>query len=61
MDERNAIALMLQIDTSTERENAEIPNEETRQAIENAGNGIGLKGPFNSVDEVMKDLESDED
>ena len=39
----------------------DIPNEETRRAIENARNGIGLKGPFNTVDEMMRDLLSDDE
>ena len=39
----------------------DIPNEETRRAIENARKGIGLKGLYNSVDEMMKDLLSDDD
>ena len=38
----------------------DIPNEETRRAIENVRKGIGLKGPFQSVDEMMKDLRSDD-
>lgn len=38
----------------------DIPNEETRRAIENVRKGIGLKGPFHSVDEMMKDLRSDD-
>lgn len=38
-----------------------IPNETTRKAIEDVENGIGLHGPFNSVEEMMKDLLSDDE
>lgn len=34
-------------------------NEETRKALEDVEKGIGLQGPFNSVDEVMESLLSD--
>lgn len=34
----------------------EIPNEETRAAIEDVENGKNLIGPFTSVDELMEDL-----
>ena len=34
----------------------ETPNEITRKAIIDAENGIGLHGPFNSVKELMEDL-----
>ena len=35
----------------------EIPNEETLKAIKDIGKGKGIKS-FNSVDELMKDLQS---
>lgn len=35
-------------------------NEETRKAIEDVENGIGLSGPFNSVDEMFKSIELEE-
>ena len=39
---------------------AEIPNEETRRAIENAERGIGLSREFSSVAELMEDLNADD-
>ncbi|MCR5041485.1 MAG: type II toxin-antitoxin system RelB/DinJ family antitoxin [Clostridia bacterium] len=39
---------------------AEIPNEETRKAIENAERGIGLSRSFSSVAELMEDLNADD-
>lgn len=36
-------------------------NEETRNAIEEVENGIGLSGPFNSVDELFKNIELEKD
>ena len=38
----------------------ESPNEETKQAIENARNGIGLSRAFSSVAELMEDLNADD-
>ena len=38
----------------------EIPNDETRRAIENVRNGIGLSRGFNSVSELMEDLYADD-
>lgn len=38
---------------------AEIPNEETRKAIENVRNGIGLSKSFSSVAELIEDLNAD--
>ncbi|MBQ6557766.1 MAG: type II toxin-antitoxin system RelB/DinJ family antitoxin [Clostridia bacterium] len=38
----------------------ETPNDETRQAIENVRNGIGLSRGFNSVSELMEDLYADD-
>ena len=38
---------------------AEIPNEETRKAIETVRNGIGLSKSFSSVAELMEDLNAD--
>ena len=39
---------------------AEIPNEETRRAIEDARKGIGLSRRFSSVEELMEDLNADD-
>ena len=38
----------------------EYPNEETRKAIENVRNGIGLSRGFSSVAELMEDLNADD-
>lgn len=37
-----------------------IPNSETIRAIENGGNGIGMRGGFTSVSELMEDLDADD-
>lgn len=37
----------------------EIPNDETKMAIENVRNGVGLSKGFNSVKELMEDLYAD--
>lgn len=34
----------------------DVPNEITRKTIEDAEKGIGIHGPFNSVEELMEDL-----
>lgn len=39
---------------------AEEPNAETRKAIEDGRKGIGLHGPFHSVEELMEDLNADD-
>ena len=39
---------------------AEHPNAETRKAIEDAENGIGLSRAFSSVKELMEDLNADD-
>lgn len=39
---------------------AEIPNSETKRAIENARNGVSLSKEFHSVDELMEDLNADD-
>ena len=39
----------------------DIPNEETKKAIEDVENGIGLSGPFETTEELMKSLMKDED
>lgn len=39
----------------------DIPNEETRRAIEEARKGIGLSRAYTSVDEMMEDLLNDDD
>lgn len=38
----------------------EEPNAETKQAIEDARNGIGLSRSFSSVDEMMEALDADD-
>lgn len=38
----------------------DIPNEETRRAIERAQKGIGLSKGFSSVQELMEDLNADD-
>ena len=38
----------------------DIPNAETRKAIEDVRNGIGLSRPFSSVRELMEDLNADD-
>lgn len=38
----------------------EIPNEETRRAIEEVRQGIGLSKAFSSVAELMEDLNADD-
>ena len=37
------------------------PNAETLKAIEDARKGIGLHGPFDSYEEMVKDIMTDED
>lgn len=39
---------------------AEVPNEETRKAIEEARRGIGLSKAYHSVEELMEDLNADD-
>ena len=39
---------------------AEIPNEETKKAVENVRNGVNLSKGFNSVAELMEDLYADD-
>ncbi|MDO4892467.1 MAG: type II toxin-antitoxin system RelB/DinJ family antitoxin [Eubacteriales bacterium] len=39
---------------------ADVPNEETKRAIENVRNGIGLSRGFHSVSELMEDLYADD-
>ena len=38
----------------------EIPNDETKMAIENARKGIGFSKSFRSVKELMEDLNTDD-
>lgn len=38
----------------------EIPNEETKRAIENVRNGVGLSKGFHSVADLMEDLYADD-
>jgi len=37
----------------------EVPNEETRKAIDDLRKGIGLSRAFTSVEELMEDLNRD--
>lgn len=39
---------------------AEIPNEQTLQAMENVENGVNLSRGFSSVAELMEDLNADD-
>ncbi len=39
---------------------AEVPNAETKKAIEDARKGIGMSKPFSSVEELMEDLNADD-
>ena len=39
---------------------AEIPNEETKKAVENVRNGVNLSKGFNSIAELMEDLYADD-
>lgn len=39
---------------------AEVPNADTRKAIEDARKGIGMSKPFSSVEELMEDLNADD-
>ena len=38
----------------------DVPNEETKKAIENTKKGVGLSKGFNSVSELMEDLYADD-
>lgn len=38
----------------------DIPNKETRKAIEEAHNGIGMSRAFSSVSELMEDLNAED-
>lgn len=38
----------------------DVPNKETIQAMKDVENGVGLSKGFNSVEELMADLEADE-
>lgn len=40
--------------------NAEEPNQETREAIEEVRSGVGLSRAFHSVAELMEDLNADD-
>lgn len=37
-----------------------VPNKETRKAIEDARNGVGLSKSFNSVKDLMEDLDAED-
>ena len=55
--------MQTEYDFSNARENpyaAEIPNAETRKAIEDSEAGIDLSGPFHSVEELMEALNADD-
>lgn len=39
---------------------AEVPNAETKKAIEDARKGIGMSKVFSSVEELMEDLNADD-
>ena len=39
---------------------AEVPNAETKKAIEDARKGFGLSKAFSSVEELMEDLNADD-
>ena len=39
---------------------AEVPNADTRKAIEDARKGIGMSKAFSSVEELMEDLNADD-
>ena len=43
-----------------ENKDEKIPNSETKQAIEDAHNGINLSKPFTSIKELMDDLNADD-
>ena len=64
LDLSTAINIFLR---QTVRENAipfeitrNVPNEETRRAVENVRNGVGLSKGFGSVAELMEDLYADD-
>ena len=38
----------------------DVPNEETKRAMENVRNGVGLSKGFHSVAELMEDLNADD-
>ena len=56
--------MQTEYDFSAARKNpyaaAEIPNAETRKAIEDSEAGIDLFGPFHSVEELMEALNADD-
>ena len=39
---------------------AEVPNSDTKKAIEDARKGIGMSKAFSSVEELMEDLNADD-
>ena len=39
---------------------AEVPNDDTKRAIEEARKGIGMSKAFSSVEELMEDLNADD-
>ena len=50
----------LPFENNTENDELSLYNEETKQAIKDAHNGINLSRPFTSVDELFKDLYADD-
>lgn len=55
--------MQTEYDFSNARKNpyaAEIPNAETRKAIEDSEAGIYLFGPFHSIKELMEALNADD-
>ena len=40
---------------------ADVPNAETRKAIEDYENGIGISKPYTDVEEMIKDMLSDDE
>ncbi len=49
------------MESGTTLEEAPIYNEETLRTIREARQGINLKGPYHSVEELIADLESEDD
>lgn len=55
--------MQTEYDFSNARKNpyaAELPNAETRKAIEDAEADVGMSGPFHSIEELMAALNDDD-
>lgn len=55
--------MQTEYDFSNARKNpyaAEIPNVETKKAIEDAEADVGMSGPFHSIEELMAALNDDD-